>query len=46
MLPVVAYILQLSWWQAFLADMGMTLAVMVYAFFFNWLYDHIRLRFI
>lgn len=45
-LPVVAYFLALSLWQAFIADLGMTLAVMVYTLIFNFVYDHVRLRFL
>lgn len=44
--PLIAYALALNLWQAFLADIGLTLVVMVYTFFFNWIYDHLRLRFL
>lgn len=44
--PMIAYALELDLWQAFLADIGLTLIVMVYAFVFNWIYDHVRLRFV
>ena len=44
--PMVAYIVNLTWLQAFVADMAMTFAVMVYAFVFNWIYDHTRLKFV
>lgn len=45
-IPVVAYLLKLTLWQAFLADLGITLSVMVYALIFNWIYDNIRLKFV
>ncbi|OOF57559.1 hypothetical protein BKL49_08730 [Rodentibacter myodis] len=45
-IPMVAYALELNLWQAFLADIGLTFIIMVYTFFFNWIYDRIRLRFI
>lgn len=44
--PMVAYALDLNLWQAFLADISLTLIVMIYAFLFNWIYDHARLRFV
>lgn len=45
-IPVVAYLLELSLWHAFLADMGLSLTIMVYALFFNWGYDIIRAKII
>lgn len=45
-LPVVAYILQIDWWRAFMLDIGLTLLIVVYTFCFNWAYDHLRLFFI
>lgn len=44
-LPLVAYILSIDLWAAFLMDLSMTIAVMVYGFCFNWAYDLLRLRF-
>lgn len=41
-LPLVAYILEVSWWEAFVLDIGMTLFVMLYTLIFNWSYDHLR----
>ncbi|UNU72772.1 PACE efflux transporter [Moraxella nasovis] len=40
--PVVAIGLSLSFWQALVMDIGLSLAIMVYAFIFHWLYDYIR----
>lgn len=45
-LPLVMYMLDISLWQAFLLDIGMTLFVLVYSIIFNWIYDHLRLKFI
>ncbi|WGE50381.1 PACE efflux transporter [Actinobacillus equuli subsp. haemolyticus] len=41
-IPLVAYMLDVDWWSAFIMDIGMTLFVIVYAFFFNLSYDHLR----
>jgi len=41
-IPLVAYMLNVDWLTAFLMDIGMTLFVIVYAFFFNLAYDHLR----
>ncbi|TCJ98773.1 putative membrane protein [Volucribacter psittacicida] len=43
-IPVIAYFLQLTWLQALLADIGLTLLITVYAFFFNWGYDLLRVK--
>ena len=40
--PLVAYMLSVDWWTAFVMDIGMTLFVVVYTFFFNLIYDHLR----
>lgn len=39
MLPVLAYWLGVSLWQALLIDLGFVLYFLVYAFVFNWAYD-------
>lgn len=41
-LPLVAFMLEISWWEAMVMDIGMTLFVMLYALGFNWIYDYIR----
>ncbi|MFA9487659.1 MULTISPECIES: PACE efflux transporter [unclassified Mannheimia] len=43
-IPVLAYLLGLSLWHAFLADVGLTIVITVYALIFNYLYDHLRLK--
>lgn len=45
-IPVVAYLLALSLWHAFLADIGLSLLIMLYALVFNWLYDVTRVKFL
>ncbi|MBF0785057.1 PACE efflux transporter [Muribacter muris] len=44
--PVIAYLLNLTLWQALLADIGLTLLITLYALLFNWAYDHLRLRWV
>lgn len=41
-LPLVASMLNIGWWEAFLMDIAMTLFVMGYSIVFNWMYDYIR----
>lgn len=45
-LPLVAYILKISLWDAFILDLAMTIFIMIYTLIFNWIYDHLRLKFI
>lgn len=45
-IPFIAYMLDLSWWQALIADIGITIAITIYALIFNWVYDNVRLKFI
>lgn len=45
-LPLVMYMLDITLWHAFVMDIGMTLFVLVYSVIFNWIYDHLRLKFI
>ncbi|GIU24099.1 PACE efflux transporter [Shewanella schlegeliana] len=40
--PVMAYILNISILEAFAMDIGVTIFITIYAFFFNLAYDHIR----
>lgn len=40
--PVMAYILSVSLWQAFMMDLGVTIFITIYAFMFNLIYDHAR----
>ncbi|NOR11176.1 MAG: PACE efflux transporter [Desulfovibrionaceae bacterium] len=38
-IPMVAWWLDMSLWAAFIADTGMVLFFLIYAFVFNWTYD-------
>ncbi|MBA5761294.1 PACE efflux transporter [Vibrio sp. 404] len=40
--PVMAYILNVSLWEALIMDVGVTIFITIYAFVFNYAYDHIR----
>lgn len=44
-IPLIAYLLNLSLWYALVADIGLSLLIMVYALIFNWIYDLARVRF-
>lgn len=44
-IPLIAYLLNLSLWHALVADIGLSLLIMVYALIFNWIYDLARVRF-
>jgi uncharacterized membrane protein len=39
--PVLAWWLHMSWWQALLADLTLVLFFLVYTVVFNWLFDHV-----
>ncbi|MCG9694903.1 PACE efflux transporter [Vibrio sp. Isolate22] len=41
-IPVMAYLLNVGIWQAFLMDIGVTIFITIYAFVFNLIYDHVR----
>lgn len=41
-IPVVAYLLSINLYQAFIMDIGISLFIMLYAFVFNWCYNHLR----
>ncbi len=43
-IPVVAYMLKLTLWQALLADVSLTVLITLYALVFNFVYDHWRLK--
>ncbi len=42
--PLIAYILEVTLWQAFMMDLSLTIAITIYAFIFNWAYDYIRVK--
>jgi uncharacterized membrane protein len=41
-IPMVAYALNMSIWQAVLLDFSMTMCILVYTFIFQWCYDAIE----
>lgn len=41
-IPMVAYALEMSIWQAILTDFSMTLCILIYTFIFQWCYDAIE----
>ena len=41
-IPMVAYALEMSLWQAILTDLSLTLCILVYTFIFQWCYDSIE----
>jgi len=41
MLPLVAWYLQISIWQALIMDIALAVFYMAYAFVFNWAYDRV-----
>lgn len=41
-LPMIVYVMNIGWQEAFLMDIGLTLLILIYTFFFNLGYDHIR----
>lgn len=40
-LPLFAWWLDLSLWDAFVLDMGLTLFFMFFTLFYNWVFDHL-----
>ena len=43
-IPMVAYAMDMSIWQAILLDLGLTSCILVYTFAFQWCYDLIEVR--
>ncbi|WOT04211.1 PACE efflux transporter [Shewanella youngdeokensis] len=41
-IPVMAYLLAVSLWQAFIMDIGVTIFITIYVFIYNLVYDHVR----
>ena len=42
--PVIAWILAINLWEAFVLDIGVTIFITLYAMVFNFCYDHIRVH--
>ena len=43
-IPMVAYAMNMSLWQAVLLDLGLTTCILVYTFIFQWCYDLVEER--
>lgn len=43
-IPMIAYALQMSLWEAIVLDFSLTLCILVYTFIFQWCYDLIETR--
>lgn len=41
-IPVMAYLLHVGIWEAFIMDIGVTIFITIYAFTFNFIYDNVR----
>ncbi|YCO01410.1 PACE efflux transporter [Vibrio sp. VNB-15] len=41
-IPAMAWMLEVSLWEAFVMDVGVTIFITIYAFTFNYIYDHVR----
>lgn len=40
--PLMAWMLNVGLWQAFMMDIGVTVFISIYAFVYNYCYDHLR----
>ena len=43
-IPIVMWMLNMSFWEAFLMDISITLFILVYTMAFNWIYDITRYK--
>lgn len=43
-IPMVAYAMNMTLWQAIVLDFSLTLCILVYTFIFQWCYDHIEMK--
>ncbi|WP_133010588.1 PACE efflux transporter [Marinomonas flavescens] len=41
-IPVIAFLLEISLWEALIMDIGVTICITLYAFLYNLIYDHTR----
>ncbi|WHP06543.1 MULTISPECIES: chlorhexidine efflux PACE transporter AceI [Acinetobacter] len=44
-IPIIAYMMQMSFLDALILDFGLTMCILVYTFIFQWCYDLIEERF-
>lgn len=45
-IPMIMYFMNMTFLEAFMADISMTLVILGYTYVFNWAYDHLRVRFV
>lgn len=43
-IPMVAYAMNMSIWQAIVLDFGLSMCILIYTFIFQWCYDHLEMR--
>lgn len=44
--PIIMYMMHMSFWMAFATDITMTLVILGYTYVYNWVYDRARLLFV
>ena len=44
--PIIMYMMHMSFWMAFVTDITMTLVILGYTYVYNWVYDWARLLFV
>lgn len=44
-IPIIAYMMQMSFLDALILDFGLTMCILVYTFIFQWCYDLVEERF-
>lgn len=44
--PIIMYMMQMTFWMAFVTDITMTLVILGYTYVYNWVYDRARLYFV
>ena len=44
--PIIMYMMHMSFWMAFVTDITMTLVILGYTYIYNWVYDRARLYFV
>ena len=44
--PIIMYMMHMSFWMAFATDITMTLVILGYTYAYNWVYDRARLYFV
>ncbi|MDU3879181.1 MAG: chlorhexidine efflux transporter [Veillonella sp.] len=42
----IMYMMQMTFWMAFMTDITMTLVILGYTYVYNWVYDRARLYFV